>query len=69
MREEENKNRKKEKEVESCIFSSNAKKMPFCFVRKKLRKNLQKKRIEVERARESESERMRDKQMMEVVEG
>lgn len=34
---------KKEINVEACIFSSNAKKMPFCFVRKNLWKNPEKK--------------------------
>jgi len=35
---------KKEINVEKCIFSSNAKKMPFCFVQKDLRENPEKKR-------------------------
>lgn len=34
---------KKEINVEECIFSSNAKKMPFCFVQKDPRENPEKK--------------------------
>lgn len=55
---------KKEINVEECIFSSNAKKMPFCFVRKNQRENPEKKR---EKERTSEEERTREGEVREQI--
>lgn len=53
---------KKEINVEECIFSSNAKKMPFCFIQKTLWENPEKKEINGRVKKNGKKEREKDRE-------